>query len=151
MATRRDFITRVAQAGRFGAAFTTMRAMGLVAAEAGIGPVQLPPRSGTGTHVVVLGAGKVPWNAGSWVSLSSKPDVPPYYSGLYRQLLDPDGRIFFAGDHMTRLVAWQEGAALSAHRAIAQLVDHRRAAPTVSRPQPPLDQHDSPSLSYLMS
>jgi len=121
------------------------------ASRAGVEAVH-PGRSKELTRPVYVNWGQVPWSRGSWVSRSSKPEAPTYYNGLYRQLLDPDGRIFFAGDHMTRLVAWQEGAALSAHRAIAQLVEHRRGATNLSRPLPSLDQQESLSFSsHLMA
>ena len=57
--TRREFIARVAQAGGFGAAFMTMHSLGL------LGMVEteqqkdfpLPPSTGRGTKVIILGAG----------------------------------------------------------------------------------------------
>ena len=39
----------------------------------------------------------------------------------YERILQPDGPIFFAGDHTSHIVGWQEGAALSAHRAVKLL------------------------------
>jgi len=36
-------------------------------------------------------------------------------------LLEPDGPICMAGDHVSHIVGWQEGAALSAHRAVSQI------------------------------
>jgi monoamine oxidase len=36
-------------------------------------------------------------------------------------LLGPDRRVYFAGDHTSHLVGWQEGAALSSYRVIHQL------------------------------
>ena len=36
-------------------------------------------------------------------------------------LQSPDRRVYFAGDHTSHLVGWQEGAALSAYRVINQL------------------------------
>jgi monoamine oxidase len=60
--------------------------------------------------------GRIPYNLGSWVHI----DEPAEYPG-YERVLQPDGPIFFAGDHVSHLVGWQEGAALSAHRAIAML------------------------------
>jgi monoamine oxidase len=36
----------------------------------------------------------------------------------YAQLCKGDGRVYFAGEHMSYLNAWQEGAVLSAHEAI---------------------------------
>lgn len=57
--TRRQFITRVAQAGGYGTAFMTMHSLGL------FGMVEtgqqqnfpLPPSTGRGTRVIILGAG----------------------------------------------------------------------------------------------
>ena len=39
----------------------------------------------------------------------------------YAQLDKPEGRTIFAGDYLSRLVGWQEGATLSAHRAVARI------------------------------
>lgn len=46
----------------------------------------------------------------------------------YQQLSKPDGRIFIAGDYVSHLVGWQEGAALAAHRAIAGIATHMKQA-----------------------
>ena len=69
--------------------------------------------------------GRVPYNLGSWVNRG--PDYPAtreadYYSGPYREFIVPDDRIYFAGDHCSRIIGWQEGAALAAQRAIAMIV-----------------------------
>ena len=69
--------------------------------------------------------GKVPYNLGSWVSRGA--DYPPanesaYYGGPYRELIVPDDRIYFAGDHCSHIIGWQEGAALAAQRAIMMIV-----------------------------
>ena len=58
--------------------------------------------------------GQIPYNLGSWASHRSDPSI-------YNRLIEPDGPIYLAGDHVSHIVAWQEGAALSAHRAIAQI------------------------------
>ena len=39
----------------------------------------------------------------------------------YMQLDKPEGRTYFAGDHLSHLVGWQEGALLSAHHAIERI------------------------------
>lgn len=39
----------------------------------------------------------------------------------YAELLKPEGPIFFAGEHLSYIVFWQEGAALSAHEAMKLL------------------------------
>ena len=46
----------------------------------------------------------------------------------YAVLCKPDGPFYFAGEHMSYLNAWQEGAALAAHEAI-KLVQARVSAP----------------------
>ena len=61
---------------------------------------------------VYISWGHIPYNLGSWVSETSRQDDP-----AYETLLKPDGRVYFAGDHTSHLVGWQEGAALSAIRA----------------------------------
>jgi monoamine oxidase len=46
----------------------------------------------------------------------------------YETLIEPDGPIIFAGDHVSHIVAWQEGAAVSALRAVQQVSDRVKAA-----------------------
>jgi monoamine oxidase len=68
--------------------------------------------------------GKVPYNLGSWVSRGSDypfSDDAPYFKGPYRELIVPDDRIYFAGDHCSHIIGWQEGAALAAQRAITMI------------------------------
>src|SRR5271165_6010665 len=92
---------------------------------------------------------KVPYNLGSWVG--GRPAGAPggqgpgdrqftgqrnefngqrngYYDGPYQEFTKPDDCFFFAGDHCSRVGAWQEGAALAAHRAIMMLSDRVKAA-----------------------
>ena len=38
----------------------------------------------------------------------------------------PDGPFYFAGEHLSQIGAWQEGAILSARRAINMIDQHRR-------------------------
>jgi monoamine oxidase len=50
------------------------------------------------------------------------PDWGPQRRGQrYAELLKPEGPIFFAGEHLSYVGLWQEGAALSAHEAIRLL------------------------------
>ena len=70
--------------------------------------------------------GKVPYSLGSWVSRG--PGYPPpkgasYFDGPYKEFIVPDDRIYFAGDHCSHIIGWQEGAALAAQRAITMIVD----------------------------
>jgi monoamine oxidase len=74
---------------------------------------------------VYMSWGKVPYNLGSWVSRGPgypPPNEPTYFNGPYRELIVPDDRIYFAGDHCSRIIGWQEGAALAAQRAITMIV-----------------------------
>ena len=58
--TRRSFISHVAQAGGYGAAFSTMQALGLLPMQA-IQAQAVRPVPGHGTRVVVLGASVRAW------------------------------------------------------------------------------------------
>ena len=60
---------------------------------------------------------KVPFNSGSWALWTDEQRK----GSVYRALLQADGPVYFAGEHLSNLVSWQEGAILSAHRTIAQL------------------------------
>lgn len=66
--------------------------------------------------------GRIPYNLGSWVHI----DEPASFPG-YRRALQPDGPIYLCGDHLSHIVGWQEGAALSAHRAVSLLSQSRSA------------------------
>ena len=68
------------------------------------------------TKPIYVNWGEIPFNLGSWISGFGRRGQP----GLDR-LLEPDDRIYFAGDHTSHLVGWQEGAALSAYRTINQI------------------------------
>jgi monoamine oxidase len=67
---------------------------------------------------------KIPFNQGAWISGASG----EYYKGPYKAFLEPDGRIFFAGDFCSHLLTWQEGAALSAHRTVNMIAERIRIA-----------------------
>ena len=85
-----------------------------------------------------VGWGKIPHNEGSWIrSYGPGQERGPSGSGGrnnpgYETLIEPDGPIVFAGDHVSHIVAWQEGAALSALRAVQQ-VSHKTQAARLSR------------------
>lgn len=46
----------------------------------------------------------------------------------YQTLLQPDGAIYFAGDHVSHIVGWQEGAALSGLHAVREISERTKAA-----------------------
>ncbi|MGD0739122.1 MAG: FAD-dependent oxidoreductase [Terracidiphilus sp.] len=67
------------------------------------------------TKPIYISWGQIPWNLGSWISFNLGTQ------DTLATLQAPDRRIYFAGDHTSHIVGWQEGAALSAHRVIRQL------------------------------
>ena len=62
---------------------------------------------------------RVPWSRGSWRSETSVAEK------ALAPLREPDGRVYFAGDYMTDMSSWMQGAFESA-RAVAVAL-HRRA------------------------
>ena len=76
----------------------------------------------------------IAWGLERW-SLGVGPAHPDWFAAprpaRYDELLRPEGPIFFAGEHLSYLLFWQEGAALSAHEAMRLLASQaaeRRAA-----------------------
>jgi monoamine oxidase len=64
---------------------------------------------------------KVPYNLGIAARYAA------YEDSNYTLLNEPDGPFYFAGEHLSQVGAWQEGAILSARRAI-NMIDKRRRA-----------------------
>jgi len=91
---------------------------------------------------VYVNWGSIRYNEGSWISSygpgqpEETNDTPLAESGNtalastpgYDTLLNPDGPILFAGDHVSHIVGWQEGAALSGLRAVNLICDRVKAA-----------------------
>ncbi|QNI36221.1 flavin monoamine oxidase family protein [Edaphobacter albus] len=62
----------------------------------------------------------IKWNEGSWIGRIDDAD--------YDTITQPDGPIYFTGDHTSHIVGWQEGAALSGKRAVQMISDRVKAA-----------------------
>jgi monoamine oxidase len=62
----------------------------------------------------------IKWNEGSWIGGVTQQD--------YDVISAPDGPIYFAGDHASHLIGWQEGAALSGKRAVQMICDRIKSA-----------------------
>jgi monoamine oxidase len=88
-----------------------------------------PGRSHELTKPMFVAWGQIPFSLGSWARTAPDPttNISDYYAGPYREFLALDDRICFAGDHCSHLPTWQEGAALSAQRAVQTIVAHMRA------------------------
>ena len=54
-------------------------------------------------------------------SAASRTTSSPAANPAYEQLEKPEGKTYFAGDYLSHLVGWQEGAVLSAHHAIERI------------------------------
>ena len=64
---------------------------------------------------------RVRYSEGGWVLW---PDRTGPASAVYGRLLAPQGRLYFAGDHMSYVTSWQHGAFESARLVVMQL--HQR-------------------------
>jgi monoamine oxidase len=96
---------------------------------------------------VYVGWGRIPYNEGSWIrsygpNHSPGPGAHISPTGVplnpnqaqtatnsgYETLIQPDGPIYFVGCHVSHIVAWQEGAALSSLRAVQMISDRVKQA-----------------------
>ena len=73
------------------------------------------------TKPIFMGWKYVPWSEGPWI------DNYGGGSDGYKVVIEPDGPFYFAGDTLSNLVGWQEGAALSARRAVSSLSERLRS------------------------
>lgn len=68
------------------------------------------------TKPIYVNWSKIPYSLGCFAN-NHLPSSDPAYA----QLEKPQGTTYFAGDYMSHLVGWQEGALLSAHHAIERI------------------------------
>ncbi len=68
---------------------------------------------------------KMPYSLGGWVEWSEEDR-----DGAYRLLNQVEGSIYLAGEHLSYLTGWQEGAILSAYQAIAKISAKVKATQT---------------------
>ena len=78
-----------------------------------------PGKSAALARPVTVAWALTPWSEGVG------PDSPEWFQrprpARYAELMRPEGPIFFAGEHLSYVLFWQEGAALSAHEAMRLL------------------------------
>jgi monoamine oxidase len=91
--------------------------------------------------------GEIEWNEGSWIAsygpgqnrmrgarttrqgtTSVVPGGTLKSAPGYETLLEPDGPIYFAGDHVSHIVGWQEGAAVSSVRVVKMISERVKQA-----------------------
>jgi monoamine oxidase len=82
-----------------------------------------PGRGGELEAPVAVDWQKIPYSLGPWVV-----DWTDERRPLYDRLTQPDGNIYLASEYLSHLHSWQEGAALSAHRAVGLIAERVKAA-----------------------
>jgi monoamine oxidase len=84
-----------------------------------------PGKSALLGRPVTVAWGSTPWSEGVG------PNAPDWFGGPrgpnYAEMLRPEGPIIFAGEHLSYVPFWQEGAALSAHAAMRVLMEQAAA------------------------
>lgn len=63
---------------------------------------------------------KIPYSMGAWIEWDA---IPGLRQAEYPVLLAGDGPFYFAGEHMSYVTAWQEGAVQSAHFTVTQIAE----------------------------
>lgn len=84
-----------------------------------------PGRSHELGRPITVGWAQTPWEGG--VSVFWDDDDGPPREPYYKLLCSPEGRVVFAGEHLSYMLAWQEGAAAAAEEAV-RLVAAQAAA-----------------------
>ena len=77
----------------------------------------------TSASGVTIAWEKVPYSRGGWADWEDE-----QREGAYQVLLQPDGPIFLAGEHLSYLTGWQEGAVRSALTAVESIASRVQAA-----------------------
>jgi len=73
-------------------------------------------------HGISVAWHKVPENLGAWVEWTQETR-----KSAYETLCRPDGPIHLAGEHLSYVTAWQEGAVLSAQAAVTAIAERVRS------------------------
>lgn len=69
---------------------------------------------------------KIPFIGGAWAEWD---DDEPARRNVYPVLLEPDGPYWFAGEHMSHINGWQEGAIRATQHVLNRIADRVRLAP----------------------
>jgi monoamine oxidase len=62
------------------------------------------------------------WDEHRWSSGAFAWFLPGQHSALHRDVIAPEGRIFFAGEHASLSHTWMQGALESALRAVREML-----------------------------
>jgi monoamine oxidase len=81
-----------------------------------------PGRSQLLAKPIYVSWAKIPYSLGCFAN-----NFMPSSASAYAQLEKPEGHTYFAGDYLSHLVGWQEGAVLSAHHAIERIATQMKS------------------------
>jgi monoamine oxidase len=75
------------------------------------------------------------WDCHPWAGGAFAFYMPGQFSALHRHIIAPEGRIYLAGEHCSRMHSWMEGALASAHDVVGSILrqDRREAAESYTR------------------
>ncbi len=80
-----------------------------------------PGKSGLLRNPISIAWRDIAFNEGPWATLGGTGQI-------YDRLNQPEGRVHMAGDWLSKVSGWQEGAAASARRAVAMIAERAREA-----------------------
>jgi monoamine oxidase len=89
------------------------------------------------TNPVFCGWRHVKWNEGSWIRSGRNGGAGMSDYAGYDVVIRADGPLLFAGDTVSHVIGWQEGAALSARRAVGMISDKVKMARLAGPPLQP--------------
>jgi monoamine oxidase len=99
-----------------GAAFAAKSPPERVQAALADGEQLHPGYGGALEHGVAVAWPNIPFTGGAWAEWSKAAREE-----AYKTLLEPDGAVYFAGEHMSYVTGWQEGAVRSAQFTIGEI------------------------------
>ncbi len=90
-----------------------------------------PGHEGDLEKPTVVNWNKIPFNLGPWPAFGGRGGQEGHIDDpAYKMLNQPQGRVYFSGAHLSQMPGWQEGAVLSAWRAVGLIAD--RVSQTVA-------------------
>lgn len=123
--------------GQRAKAFAARPLAGQIAIARGVVGKLHPGHEGDLEKPVVVNWNKIPFNLGPWPSYGGRGGQEGHIDDpSYRLLSQPQGRVHFAGAHLSQMPGWQEGAVLSAHRTVG-LLAQQVASAALAEPRRP--------------
>jgi len=120
--TRRTFIQRIALMGGFTSKPTRFGTLGSMQAQLAASRSAVEKLHPGRSHLLAKPT-FVPWSRIPYSLGCAANNHPQSSAAAYVQLDKPQGRTYFAGDYLSHLAGRQEGAILSAHRAIERIAN----------------------------